>query len=373
MAGSRIEGQVVAAGQTRGNVILFLFDAADPPPPQGSGRPLSFAFIPEQALYGAPVADSSQSGPFTAAYSFSRVRPGSYLLTGLIDHDGCAGSSANPCTASPDFNPWFTVTDEPHRLDVGGAAVDALTHAPKVVSVQDVTTPVTGVTVSFSDQATFTVDRPAFKVADGEDGLFNPSAGNKVLDLLSTGISVGGVNESQPVFLARFVGTNSDGSPADPDRDGIPDLWPKVIARKVSEADPTFLKDETTGSYVRADGTPPPASTQQVVLGAALVPQPLIAALTDPKTGAPLRDASGALLTVPMGSLKVVLTNAAYDISNRSMPPVKLASVPSGHYALYLINPTGQTWRLPNELQRGTAPGLKLPVVDSQDFVITVQ
>ncbi|MGZ3459198.1 MAG: hypothetical protein ACXU86_11925, partial [Archangium sp.] len=128
---SRIEGEVVVQSRARGNAIILLYDAGHPPPPQGAGRPVSFTVIPAEQLFGP--ADPDSSGPFTAPFTFSLVAPGHYLLRGFIDADTC-GTGAQPCH-TPDFIPWYDVTGEPNAGDVGGAAVDAVTQAPRVVEV----------------------------------------------------------------------------------------------------------------------------------------------------------------------------------------------------------------------------------------------
>ena len=50
--------------------------------------------------------------------------------------------------------------------------------------------------------------------------------------------------------------------------------------------------------------------------------------------------------------------------------PQPLRAVPIGHYAITVIQQTGQTWRVPNELGLDV-PGL--PLVASQSFVVQVQ
>ncbi len=101
---SRIEGHVVVRSRARGNAIVLLYDADRPPPPQGSGRPLSFTVIRAEDLFGPALANPGSSGPFTAPFTFSLVAPGRYLLRGFIDVDTCH-AGAWPCHG-PDFIPW---------------------------------------------------------------------------------------------------------------------------------------------------------------------------------------------------------------------------------------------------------------------------
>ena len=374
-ATSRIEGSVVVTGRTRGNVILFLYDAANPPPPAGSGRPVTFVTLPAAEVFGNPV-DTSSSGPFIAPFIFSRIKPGNYLLRGIIDRDECVGSTSTTCR-KPDFIPWFWATNEPNRGDVGGAAVDAVTREVRVIQVKDDLQPVTNVGVSFADSAMVPVDRPVFSVTSG-NGTFNPASGTKFLDLTTTAISSGLVNQRAPTFLARYIDNDNDGQPDDANKDGAPDFWPKVLVRKLDTSSPlsTNLVEEASTRYERADGSAPPATGVDVpVIAAGIVPQPIVAALTNPDTGQPRRDATGAFATVPVDTLKIALQPFALDISNPAVP-TRLKGVPPGRYAIIVLNLTGQSWRVPNELQPATATAFggqeKLPPTESQAFVIDV-
>ncbi len=139
-----IQGQVVAEGLTRGNVTLLLFDSAHLPPPYGTGRPVSFSTVSSASLFGT----ATDTGPFTAPFSFSTVTPGDYFIEGLIDANG-------------DFNPFYSVTAGANAGDVVGASVDPETLAPRDISVHFVAS---DVGVSFSDATRVPVDRPAFQI-----------------------------------------------------------------------------------------------------------------------------------------------------------------------------------------------------------------
>ena len=67
--------------------------------------------------------------------------------------------------------------------------------------------------------------------------------------------------------------------------------------------------------------------------------------------------------------LKLVLQPRAFDVSTPTSPQ-PLRAVPIGDYAITVIQQTGQTWRVPNEL------GLEvtgLPLVASQSFLVRVR
>ncbi|HZI05499.1 MAG TPA: hypothetical protein VEZ71_15815 [Archangium sp.] len=372
---SRIEGQVLVQSQARGNAIVLLYDATRPPPPQGSGRPLSFTVIPAQKLFGP--AQPGSSGPFTAPFSFSLVAPGRYLLRGFIDSDTCL-TGATPCHG-PDFIPWYSITGEPNAGDVGGAAVDPVTRVPRVVEVaagpDGALQAATGVIVSFSDSSTVPTERPAFRVEGGSR--FDPSAGTKRLDLLPLRIQEGVVSAGHAGLVVRCVDDNGDGVPDDANGDRVPDLWPRVLVRKLTgwpglteaqkladenDLDRDGILDAVGVDYPRADGTSD-GLPDQVVLAAGLAPDPaLMDALLE-------RDESPCVEVVP--SLGVLVQPLALDVRDpaRRQP---LKSVPSGRYAITLVQFTGQTWRVPNELSPALAPEDGLPPVESQSFVLDV-
>jgi hypothetical protein len=362
---SRIDGQIVVQTKTRGDAIVLLFDADHPPPPEGTGQAVSFAVVPEATLFGG---DTTSAGPFTAPFHFSLVKPGRYLLRGFVDRDGCAPASSG--CVRPDFNPFFRVTREPNTGDVGGAAIDAsgsdvvFTIAPNAAGALS---PVTGATVSFGDVARVPVDRPVFSV-EGPTS-FDPAAGVLTLTLDATPIDSGAVHEGAPVFLASYVDDNHDGQP-DLDGSGQPLFFPRVYVRKIADAVPFGQSDENdldnnglldpSGvSYVHADGSDD-GKPDAVVLAAAIDSSQVYAAL----------NANGGQ-PVPLTQLTLHVQPLALDASDPANPQ-PLQSVPSGQYAITIVSATGQTWRVPNELHPRVAPGVGLPAVDSQSYLLAV-
>ena len=371
---ARIEGSVVVQGPARGNAVVFLYDAQRPPPPQGSGRPVAFTLVPQAQLFGSDL-DKSTSGPFTAPFVFPLVRPGSYLLRGFIDTDGCR-TGARPCHG-PDFIPWYTVTAEPNVGDVAGAAVDPATRVPRVVEVgvdeNETPIPVTGITVSFSDTATVQADRPAFDVVGS--ATIDPNGGVQTFKLRSRPIREGVVSLGSPVFLVRFVDENRDGQPDDANKDGAPDLWPRVVVRKLAEGG-TGLADEndldsngvidTDGvDYVHQDGRQD-GLPDLVVLPTSLLADPVLSGLYDSE-GRPRMDA-----VVQVTELNVGVRPLATDARNPAAPEF-LKTVPAGRYGITVVQYTGQVWRIPNELTPQLAPGLGLPPIEGQGFSFQVR
>ncbi len=195
--------------------------------------------------------------------------------------------------ANDDFVPWYTVTAEPNAGDIGGGLARVIE-----VGVDDAGTPspALDVPVSFSELAKVPVDRPAFEL-DGGFALF---------ELNSAPVGT----QKQPVFLVHLVDANGDGVP-DLGSDAKPLVWPRVQLRKVSEAD------------VLVDEGPSLSATIELTT---LMPQ--------------LVDGIGHVNVAPTRVTRLTVVGPG--------------GAAAGRYAVVVIQETGQTWRVPNEL----APGL---------------
>ncbi|NVJ10679.1 hypothetical protein HUW63_36420 [Myxococcus sp. AM001] len=369
---ARIDGHLVVQSRARGNAVVFLYDADRPPPPQGTGRPITFTVVSAEQLFGPALAGDTP-GPFVAPFSFSLVPTGRYLLRGFIDVNGCGPAADASCRRS-DFNPWYGVTSEPNAGDVGGAAVDATGRPLTVEVVADATgqpQPVTGVAVSFSDTARVPRDRPTFQVVQGDGQL---GSSQKLLRLQPLSLHDGAVDQRPDGFAVSYVDANHDGTPDDANQDGVPDLWPRVVVRKLAndasnlvdenDLDRDGVPDALGVDYARADTGALDGQPDVVVLAAGLVPDGPIAALTD-ENGNPRME--GAIIP----ELQVVVRPQALDVRVPENP-VPLLALPRGRYAVVLIQPSGQTWRVPNELAPALASGLGLPAVESQAFFLEI-
>ncbi len=374
--GGRIEGSVVVLGAARGNAVVFLYDEEALPPPQGAGRPISFAFVPSAALFG-PDGAPGDTGPFTAPFVFSLVPQGRYQLRGFLDRDGCQPSGV--CRAA-DFIPWYSVTAEPNAGDWGGAAVDA-TGAPRRVELRASddgrVSEVSNLSVGFTSAGELVTDRPAFRVVEGEATL-NLASGPKRYTLEAAPLDIGPVHHAKPTFLVQAFDVNGDGVPDDLNGDDQPDVWPRVVVRKLAGAatplldendvDRDGLIDQTGADYAHLDASgntvPPDGRPDAVVLSARLDLSALLPLL---------RDENGAIRATPtpLTTLPFFIDPVALDVSN-PRAPARLAAVPSGVYAVTVVQRTGQTWRLPNELAPALAARAELPPVESQGFVLTV-
>jgi hypothetical protein len=366
---TRIEGTVVVSSAARGRVVVLLFDATRPPPPTGTGRPLTFTVVPRATLFEG--ARDFDTGPFTAPFAFSLVNPGQYQLRAFLD-------------ANDDFIPWFGVTSEVNAGDVGGAALDSTSRGPLTIdiAVTESGNPpaAVDVPVTVADTARVPVDRPAFEVAT--TGTTAPvteatlQGAPLLLDLQVRPVVNEFVKQPAPVFLVRFVDDDNDGVPDDANGDGIPEVWPRVVVRKLAaegpgvnpladenDLDRNGILDETGVDYehqtMAADGKP-----DAVVLAAGLNVTELAPQLLD---------AMGRVkpMPTPMTRLPLVLRPLALDASD-SRRPVPLKGVPDGRYSITVIQQTGQTWRLPNELQESLATRIGMTAVTSQSFVVRV-
>lgn len=364
---ARIEGKVVVSSTSRGNVVLFLFDAARPPPPAGTGRPVAFSVVPQSALSGDDIAGTA--GLFSAPYAFSLVAPGDYLVRGFLD-------------ANDDFVPWFGVLAEANGGDVGGGHIDQTTRQSKIVTIGigEKSLPVAAqdVAVTVSDVARLPADRPVFE-AFGAGAAVTLTAPRTTIDLVSRPITEGVVSQRQPIFLARLVDDDGDGKADDANRDGVPDFWPRVVVRKMAE-DASVVTDEndldrdgiidaTGADYEHVDGAgatiPADGKPDVVVLAAGFDFMEHLPTLID---GAGKPKAT----PTPLTKLKLAIQLRALDVSNPAAPQV-LKGVPPGRYAVTVIQSTGQTWRVPNELSPGFDARAGLPTVASQGFVIQVR
>ena len=361
---SRIDGQVVASTTARGKVVLFLYDAAHPPPPTGTGRPVTFTVISREALFG--MAADGAAGPFTAPFTFSLLPQGQYLIRAFID-------------ANDDFIPWYGVTADVNQGDVGGGAVDPLTRQFLVIDV-NLDRPTTDVPVSISDSAKVPLDRPVFQPVGGLD-VVTVQGAPVMVQLQAQPIDEGVIHQAHPAFILALQ---------DDDGDGLADLvdgkpvvkYPRLVVRKTAREDsvaeaklaPLFdendldkngLVDDAGVDYALLDTGMGDGLPDVVVLGGGI----------DPSEHLPrLLDGDGHLHAGPLvvTTLTLKLLPAAFDARN-PLAPRRLQSVPVGRYAVNLIQQTGQTWRTPNELAATLADEYRLPLVASQSFYVDVK
>ncbi len=305
-----IAGEVVVTGAPDvAPTYVLLFDAADPPPPVGTGSPLTFSSVPAEAYTGDGV------GVQAAPYSTSRVPDGTWLLTALLDSDG-------------DFQPLLSSNAGATCGDwVGAHLADLATGEIGTVEVsggvlRDDVTVVVG--------SEMTTERPAFTLQTAR--VSQTTTTTQFISLTSTGIyssiveltgPFDGTDPCDTMFLFYAPDANLDGQP-DPHPNpalaaaGALDVWPRVYLQYLGE-------DVEPGESWAAE--------------AVVYPAPLL---------------SGAValgVPTPVTSLDAVWIPAAvHTLADGTETTVPAPGLPAGAWSVTVVSITGQTWTLPNEV-----------------------
>jgi len=136
------------------------------------------------------------------------------------------------------------------------------------------------------------------------------------------GAGVGTIPEATaPSFPVSFQGCAGPAG-VDNDFDNLPDLYPRVVVVKLDPSDPSGLRQD-------------PATT---IIPAAIDPTPFLGPL----------GVCGAGNTVAAAELSVILAPVAVRVTAEGFVQ---GPIPPGRYGIVLMSRTGQTWRIPNELQ----------------------
>lgn len=324
---------VLGADEPVDDVLVFLYDAADPPPPVGLGRPVTFATVPASAFTGDGVG--MQGAPF----SLTEVPDGTWLVSAIMDVDD-------------DFFPLLDSNAGPTCGDWRGA------HLADLVSLEVAPITVAGgrlvedVTVLLAEE--YTTERPAFTFADNtvEMGfLLEPELELARLSELAFTVDSTGIDSD----LLRLAGP--DEATADcltgllvlvePDAEGAPAphwvygaievpegnqaaqflqnnayaVWPRVLAVYTGEGDTALAPGEM---YVSEAIHDPGAVARDWPVG-----QPFPVASLD------LTFVPGVQHVLPDGSTEFLLDPT---------------EVPQGEWAVTVVSITGQTWTVPNEV-----------------------
>lgn len=268
-----------------GPAMLFLFSADDPSPPQGTGEPVGFVLVPESELFppGAVSGDLVR-----ADYIFPEVAPGRYFLSGFVDVDR-------------DFNPAVPDLSQPSGGDIAGGYVDA-SGAPLLLEV-DGTEALSQVTVRLGWPVLF--DRPAFVLPTST--ITAPVAGAVRLDVQAVSLGAPDCSGFEVSYRAR----GTDGTPVDADRDGLPDLFPRVLLSRPADD---------------GDGT--------ILIEGALDPLPFV-------------DALAAAAVTSTSTLPLLIRPVS--ARRRGDGTLEIQSgAPPGAYSVTVLAATGQTWTVPN-------------------------
>ncbi len=317
-----IKGTVIyPAGTARGNVIVLLFRSDNLPPPTGSGRPVNFVVVPQEAMFGDALP--GVAGDFTAPFTMPVVPPGQYQLRAFLDADG-------------DFNPLYDLTGQATAGDVGGGYVNA---ARKFVdfTVEANQVVQSGVLVGLAQ--TFPLERPSFAVTSSTGAILLdptyavPLRAPASLTLVSRPITDRTEVQMDPGksgFLVTYADDDGNMEPDDVNGDQLDDLYPRVLLRRIKTPD----------------------DQRNIIV-------PLI---IDPL---PFADALAASSSSVTRRLDLIVPPAAVDIVDgvRTVLP----AAPPGEYEVVVISSTGQTWSIPNNLDvvqpMGTDPTQQVRVL----------
>ncbi|MBN2800820.1 MAG: hypothetical protein JXX28_16915 [Deltaproteobacteria bacterium] len=335
--GNALTGSLVFFGdQAPGDAIVFVTPAAAPMPPQGTGRPITFAAVPAEAF---TVGEGLPSAP----WGVSELPDGAYTVTALVDMDRdfhplalpspfAGGSGALAGATCGDWVGAYPAAEGGlAEVEVtGGAWVDEL---PVLLTTA------------------LSTERPAFTLAAAPLSRSAAAAGElQGMRVESTPIytsvptSEGTTfaytlqGEESPSarcrvsFLVHAVDADGDGAvDARADLPTLPDLWPRVGLSYLG----TPEDDDGDGVAERYTAG---LSEGESWSGLATVSPALLAELP---VGSPTLRTSLDLLWVPVG------LHTADGATTVVQDPHQL---PPGAWAITLIEETGQVWTLPNAL-----------------------
>lgn len=331
-----IQGEVVVNATTvDGPVIVLLYDAADPPPPEGTGRPVTLATIaPGEFVGGGGV----QSAPF----SITEVPDGTYIVSALLDVDA-------------DFHPLIGATAGATCGDwLGAYPSDLVEGEIGVVSLEGGAL-VEGVTVVVASE--MPLERPAFVFTDN---IIDRAEAAPTVTIAATDVAAQSTLEdgslwdvltlTGPLDLEAVLTGAEAYNPCDvqfplyiPDDDGAGDGNPhpnaSYAAMGLIELWPRFYLQylgsdlEEGESYATEAVWALPALDASLFLGAFMTGD-LAFETVIPTTELDLYVPAAAQHTLPDGSVETVLG----------------ANMPAGAWSLTVVSFTGQTWTLPNDL-----------------------
>ncbi len=307
-----LSGDLVLTDADRtGPGIVLRYDAADPPPPLGLGRPVDLASVPD--AWTRPTEGAMASAPWT----MTGVEDGTWLLTGLVDVDG-------------DFNPAFDFTAGATCGDLPGAFLGSPTDdtpLPLAVSAPD---HVEGVDLLFGDP--IPIERPAFTVDEATRRIDQLSAETQVIQVHATGISHPLLDLAPPdaeacptLFWLTLVDEDGDGAvDPHPNEDlaaaGFAATWPRLYLLLVAPEDPSVVADGSTW-------------------------------ITELPLYQGLGQVGGTPATTPLTDLLGVWPGAVLRIApDGTQEVVAPPDIPTGGWGLLVVAETGQTWMVPNQL-----------------------
>ncbi len=310
-----------------GPTFVFRYDCADPPPPVGTARPVDFLIVQEDAYVAGEA-------PFT----FPQVPPDNCLiLTGFVDRDR-------------DFDPFLSVTNQ---MTAGDLAIgQVVAQVAPLPAGTDQVPPVLG--LELEANLVVPLERPAFTITDDVSGdlggtvHIGPVAGttgNTTLRLQTKTVDTPLTDVENPVFTVVFAeDTDENGWPDDNNGNGLPDIvWPKVLFLRLADSDPTGLSI-TDPPLILPGVVMPLDPNDSVNLETNYVLQSRLAGL--PFDGQAILPATDLTVVIP----PLVLTDLATQSTDNIEDVLAGGSNVLGEYQILVMNSSGQSWSLPNEL-----------------------
>ena len=305
---SVISGSVVYSGTARGDVVLFLFDKASLPPPDGIGTSaVAVARVPEAALFANAAPGSI--GPFSSAYTFTQVPANrSYQVRAFID-------------ATHEFDPFFDFAQQPRAGDpVGGYGALDSAGQPQLLSIPvGAGQVVAGINVALTRVLPF--DPPSFVVSGNLPVLDQATDRPQRLRLRAVNLGVKGATFARAQFGLE-LDRDCNGNRRSSFGDGLDDVFPKVFLRQLT------MFDERGAEVAVADAA---------IIPARVVPIAQLPLLVVQQPG-----------TIPVAADTLDVLIEPFAVRAATLEPLPV--VPKGKYQIVVVERSGQVWTLPNSL-----------------------
>lgn len=284
----RIEGAAKPSAGLTGDVWAFLYAPGEGPP----GPP---AVPQELTAISAPRLSQGDRH-----FIFGEVPPNPYRLWGFLDVDSS-------------FDPRVDVLSQPTAGDRVVEQGVELNLQPGETLTQDLAPTVEVIN-----------EPPAFRL-DGEqtDVPLDSTLGSQPVVLTMLADPVGHFDPKRTAFHVGLVDANNDGTADDANGDGVPDLSLQIFLRWL----PRPGEDSGMGN---------------VIVPLVIDPSPFLATLNG-RVGIEIAVTQLQGAVVGQASRIVAVPGKAPTL----MP---VGTAPRGNYELIALTPTGQFWRLPNDL-----------------------
>ena len=293
-----IRGKVFYEGATRGDAILLLFDSRALPPPEGNGAgAIAVARVSEATLFH-PAAGAA-AGPFSAPFAFTQVpSQRSYRIRAFID-------------ATHEFVPLFDYTQQPRAGDPAGASGDIAVAPSEAVG---------GIAIALTETVRY--DPPSFELAGGSATLDADMDQPARLELRIARLSAQAASFARAHFAVE-LDRDAAGNRRSTFNDGLDDVFPRVFLRQIAAVD------------AEGNSTSLPANAAAIV-PCRTIPTPVLPALVSLAAGAP---------PIARESIEVLVEPLALAADLSSLP-----RIPAGKYQVVVVQRSGQTWTVPNQL-----------------------